>query len=127
MQRSFARYVTVEMYFLKVKDAQIQAISTGREIRANRTLLQYANDRFPELKDDSSIDEEFVAACRKVANFYQVFKENDIATFLDLSIMYGAAFHKDDWAHVILSNTSMHGPDKIFLLKHLIEETGVKL
>jgi hypothetical protein len=70
---------------------------------------------------------EFVQTVRKTAREYEIEKENDVATFLDFTVMYGQDFPKSDWAKDILSCNELQGPAKMTILRHQVTETGVKL
>jgi hypothetical protein len=114
---------------LNIRLEQFQALTTAVGDRANRELAHYARSRFPA-KLAEIVDSELLAIVvrvRQVAQSYAIDREDNIATFLDLTMMYGEDFHKDRWAAEVLTSDALHGPDKMVLLRHKVRLTNVLL
>lgn len=114
---------------LIIRKKQMATLSARMTDEANRRLVTYARERFPdEFKhtDDPTLY-ELAKNVRMNANKYGVNKENDVATFLDFTVMYGEEFHQAPWAADILGCDALHGPDKMTLLRHRVTESGVNL
>ena len=92
-------------------------------------MANYIRRRFPtELGRIAESDLlELIAARRVAARQYGIEREDNVATFVDLSVMYGESFVDAEWARPILDCTSLHGPDKIALLRARVEESGASL
>ena len=114
---------------LKITSVQFQALAADVSARANCELANYARGRFPTKLAQVAHPElmAVVVRVREVAQRYGIVREDNIATFLDLTMMYGDNFHKDRWAAEVLTNGSMHGPDKMVLLRHKVQLTDVIL
>jgi len=114
---------------LTITPAQFQALAADVRERANRELVKYARGRFPtkvaQIADSEVI--AIVARVRQLAQQYGIVREDNIATFLDLTMMYGENFHNDRWANEVLTNDAIHGPDKMVLLRHKVRLTDVTL
>jgi hypothetical protein len=113
----------------RIRDEQLRALSSALESRADRALVGYALHRFPAEyeQSDDSILLEFVKNVRAAARQFGIEREDNVATFLDLTVMYGQNFPKASWAHDVLASQALHGPDKVALLRHRIQQTGVIL
>jgi hypothetical protein len=68
-----------------------------------------------------------VEQIRRRAQQYGITKENDVATFLDLTIMYGPDFPRASWASDILREEKILGPYKMALLRQRVRKSGVDL
>lgn len=97
--------------------------------KANLELIEYAKKRFPKVfeKVDATRAYKFVDHVRTTAQGYDIEREDNVATFLDFTIMYGLDFHKAVWANDVLSSRTMRPPDKIALLKYRVRQSGVTL
>ncbi|MCB9926124.1 MAG: hypothetical protein H6822_28505 [Planctomycetaceae bacterium] len=107
----------------------MQAFSSSLVDQADQRLVEYAKQRFPNefqnIGDPTLL--EFVKRVRATAGLYGIEKENDVATFLDFSVMYGENFPQAPWADDILTCDALHGPDKMAVLRFRVRETGVNL
>ncbi|MCB2262284.1 MAG: hypothetical protein LGR52_04995 [Candidatus Thiosymbion ectosymbiont of Robbea hypermnestra] len=96
---------------------------------ADRKLCRYARARFPDhlaaTPDEPLL--AFVGAIRDQARRYDIVNENDVATALDLAIMYGPAFYAEPWAADIFLLTHLAGREKMALLRCRVEASGVAL
>ena len=96
--------------------------------RANSRMVQWLKRRYPvqcsRLGDAELL--AFVVAQRSKAASYKVEREDNVATFMDLAIMYGPGFPQQLWATDVLSS-KLHGPDKMAILRARIESAGVML
>ena len=106
-----------------IRSDQTAALHAALLDRANLVLVGHLRRRFPthlRHSDDELIS--LVAQARSVAANYGVSREDNVVTFVELSVMYGQDFHERDWARDILSSRLLHGPDKIALLRHLVSQ-----
>lgn len=114
---------------IRIRSELMNELSSHSLATANVALIDYARKRFPEefiITADSEML-EFVKRIRSLAGRYGIDREDNVATFLDLSVMYGEDFHESPWASEVLSTDALHGPDKMALLRHRVGETGVNL
>jgi len=113
----------------KIRKEQMQAFSSSQIDHADHKLIKYGRQRFPgEFQDtDDPTMLEFVKEVRAKAGRYGIEKENDVATFLDFTVMYGPGFPQDEWAAGVLNCDALYGPDKMSVLRHRVTETGVEL
>jgi hypothetical protein len=114
---------------LQIRNQQFDKFSDTLRDRANLGLAEYARKRFPR-KFATTAEEDLVALASRVrmtAKTYGIEREDNVATFLDFTVMYGEEFHRDPWAAGVLKNRAMHGPDKMALLRYQVELTGVTL
>ncbi len=112
---------------LTISRQQLDIFVADRIKNADLELAQYAKRRFPALL--GSLQEDRILAlvrmARASANIYKIERDDNIAEFLDLSIMYGEDFHLQNWASAILLNEQIHGPDRMALLVHKVKLSGV--
>src|SRR5271165_393014 len=105
-----------------IRREQISELSSPMLRKADIQLADYARKRFPTVFKSSS-DEELralVAKLRTQAKEFGIQREDNIATFLDFTVMYGEDFHKAHWAADILGSSVLHGPDKMAVLSHRV-------
>ncbi|WP_225000342.1 hypothetical protein [Cesiribacter sp. SM1] len=114
---------------LIIKTAQLCYLSADLKTKANLNMAEYLRKRFPLEFASTDVNNiiQLISKQRKAANSYGVEKENDIATFLDFSVMYGEGFHLDEWAQDVLQCIKLYGPDKMALLRHYVRRTGIEL
>lgn len=114
---------------LRVRPDQIKALSAAQVIQADLRLVAYGRQRFPS--EFEGHDQEtmltIVRRIRVAAAAYGIQKENDVATFLDFTVMYGDKFPEAAWASDILNCDALYGPDKMAVLRFRVRETGVNL
>ena len=120
-------YVATAM--LRIRKEQIEVFSVLLRQEANRRLASYVTERFPsEFKQtDTAILYELADKVRTAATHYGIDHENDIATFLDLSVMYGDEFHQAPWAADILRDNALAGASKMAVLRQRVRASGFKL
>ena len=114
---------------LKITNQQLDAMLALKEAEANRILAERAIVRFPTTTRQISGDELLLTAvrARSSAKQFGIDREDNVAIFFDLTIMYGVEFFNEPWASEILFCSTLHGPDKMALLCHLIRSEGVNL
>ena len=113
----------------RIRDQQFMALSEAMLAGANRRLAEYIRKRFPS-KFVATPETELVslaARVRATARGYGIEREDDIATFMDLTAMYGDKFHRDPWAASVLDNDAAPGQGKMASLRYRVESTGVEL
>ena len=112
-----------------IRQHHIQAITESRVERGNVALLTYIKERFPhslkEFADANLLNG--IRTVRATARSYGVTREDCLATFLDLAIVYGPDFHLADWAWEVLNCQALHAPDRMALLKYRVKQTGVDI
>jgi hypothetical protein len=114
---------------LTIRQEQLDALAASLSRRANVALAGYARRRFP-VELGAAPEDELVALADRVratAMSYGLELENDIATFLDLTVMYGDDFHRSRWAAKVLADEAVHGPDKMESLRRKVRLTGVNI
>jgi hypothetical protein len=112
-----------------ISSTQITAFQNSIQERFDHELMEYAQRRFPTVFQ-AVAESQLLALVRQVretANRFGVDRQDNLATFLDFWVMYGADFHAASWASDILSCNELHGPDKMAVLRSRVEATGVTL
>lgn len=114
---------------LQIQADQMEAFSESRRNEANAKLVAYAKRRYPSKygAEDDAVVLEQVISTRETARQYGVQREDNVATFFDLSVMYGQEFPNSDWAKDILACDELHGPDKMAVLRFRVVESGANL
>jgi hypothetical protein len=88
-------------------------------------LVKYILCRFPKVfGKDAEAARAFVDRVTPVAKEYGITKEEDVAVFLDLSVMYGEDFHRDEWASDVLTDEALSPTDKMDELRDRVFESG---
>ena len=112
-----------------IRADQLKALSLPLETQANQRLTRYARQRFPV--EFQPISESalltFAESIRARAMQFGIEHERDVATFFDLAVMYGQEFDEAAWAADILTCDALHGPDKMVLLRHRVQTSGLGL
>ena len=113
----------------RIRSEHVSSLARSREASADLGLVSYARQRFPSefLGQEDSQLLKFVQGVRGEARKFLIEREDCVATFLDLTVMYGSAFSEAPWARDVLSSSALLGSDKISLLRHRVEQTGVIL
>ena len=114
---------------IQIRSEQMAEFAVQRIAEANQKLPEYLRRRFPTRLGDKQHSElvEFVLRCRDEAKQYGIEREDCIATYMDLWMMYGAEFAHSDWAIDVMTCDSLHGPDKLAILRHRVAISGVEL
>jgi len=112
---------------LTIRSDQFAALQDAHCRRADIQLAKYIRARFPDRINDISEHAlmNWIQRLRNIANKYLIDREDDVASFLDLALMYGDDFHVHSWAADILNSNTLHGPVKAALLKHKVALSGV--
>jgi hypothetical protein len=86
---------------------------------SKRELMRYARDRFPAYFKSRSSEElgTFCDGVRELARRLGITANSDLATVLDLTIMYGAQFHEARWASDVFSVRDWSGAEKIRVIR----------
>jgi hypothetical protein len=88
-------------------------------------LAKYMLCRFPKIfGKDMEAAQAHVDKMTPVAKEYGITKEEDVAVFLDLSVMYGEDFHKDEWASDVLTDEALSPGAKMDELRERVFESG---
>lgn len=114
---------------LRISRDQLAAIAASSTGAANLRLAIYARERFPQEFHSTSDDElvSLVQDVRRRAKGHGVENENDIATALDLTIMYGPGFYREEWASDVFQQGGCSGAQKMEVLRTRFWENGVSL
>ena len=96
--------------------------------RANERLASYLRERFPDQFGAQPRDSllQIVQDARTKARRFGIEREDNVATFLDLTVMY-AGFPDLRWAIDILNGKTLHGPDKIAILRDRVGRQGFEI
>ena len=106
---------------LIIRREQIAAFQSDAEKRTDQNLADYARRRFPN-RFASVANEmllEFVAEVRQNASKRSIFDVKDVATALDLSVMYHPHFYDLDWVRDIFAST-LSPTDKMSVLRERV-------
>jgi hypothetical protein len=102
-----------------IRRAQMESFQAALNAQADVRMAEYARRRFPE-KFRATPDDELVAlaaAVRKDARPHGIVDEPDVATALDLTVMYGPDFYSADWARDVLAVSDWSGAQKADALR----------
>lgn len=104
---------------LRIRKEQMTALEVSVIREANVRLAQYARTRFPEQFRDKPQEDliDLAAAVRDRARPYGITTENDLATALDLTVMYGPDFYNSEWAHDVFTVTDWDGAHKLEVVR----------
>ena len=113
----------------QVRSEQLESLTKAQLAHANRALGHYARQRFPvEFANTSEAAmTSFVVGVREAANSYGVQQESDVATFLDLTVMYGSEFPAAEWAADCMACRALSGSEKIAALRKRLRKSGLEL
>ena len=114
---------------LQIRAEQMNELHRAAVAAANRELCVYARVRFADYFDQMPQDKllAFVSDIRDDARAYGIVNENDVATALDLTVMYGPEFYGEAWASDILSLSNLSGEQKMEMLRWRVESIRVDL
>ena len=112
-----------------IRADQMGDLAGNARQRANAGLADYARRRFPD-RFGATPDNVLIRIAEEVrrraaADGFE--REDHVATYLDLTVMYGAEFGKSAWAAPILANEEYTPDQRIAALQVRVEESGVKL
>jgi hypothetical protein len=99
-----------------IRAAQIEALRADLLLRE---LVRYARSRFPERFRDASPPEvlDLCAEVLRTTRRYGIDEATDIATVLDLTVMYGAGFPDSEWARDVFATQALGPGEKIAVLR----------
>ncbi|HYZ84366.1 MAG TPA: hypothetical protein VE621_08185 [Bryobacteraceae bacterium] len=85
----------------------------------NKDLAHYARARFPGRFDTCTPEEmaNFCGSVRRLAADRGVTEEPDVATVLDLVVMYGIRFYEADWAKDVFAVPDWSGTEKMRVIR----------
>ncbi len=115
---------------LTIRKRNLTVLSESiRRGRTNR-LVKYIMDRFPhEFNVDN--DEEQVRGIVERGNAsaagYGITDEDDVALFVDLTVMYGEDFHKEPWAENVLLSENLTSREKVWELRNRVGASGAMM
>jgi hypothetical protein len=111
-----------------ISSAALDRFASAQTTRANEALVEYLRQRFPDQFGTQPREGtlEIVRAARMTAKKYGVEREDNVATFLDLMVMY-PGFPDLLWAANVLNANTLHGPDKMAMLRDRVGRQGVEI
>ena len=111
-----------------IRSDQKHELGEDSRRRANDELAAYARRRFPSRFEKTAppVLLKIVEEVRARAATEGFVREDHVATYLDLTVMYGSDFPTSPWARPILTNESLDPDHKISALTNQVEESGVK-
>jgi hypothetical protein len=111
-----------------IRSGQKEKLAEDTLRRANEELAGYARRRFPSRFENTAqpVLLKIVEEIRTRAAAHGFEREDHVATFLDLTVMYGSDFPESLWAQPILTNESLDPAHKISALTNQVEQSGVK-
>jgi hypothetical protein len=104
---------------LRIRPAQKQAFENAAEAEANSQLALYARNRFAA-EFSSTSDEillSFVAEVRESAMQHEITEMSDIATAIDLTVMYGQDFYEAEWVRDVFGIQEWDGAQRMEVLR----------
>jgi hypothetical protein len=112
-----------------IRAEQMAVLRSHAQNRANVVMADYARKRFPTLYADAPQQEllELAQEARTRAAEFGIHREDLIATWLDLMVMYGSEFHRNEWASGILGDFGSDPEVRFAVLTRLVERSGVRL
>src|ERR1700751_4636926 len=104
-----------------IRDAQVNMLADDL---SNKELMRYARARFPTYFESRSPDQlaRFCNAARALALKLGITHEADVATVLDLAVMYGARFYEASWARDVFLVSDWSGGEKIRVIRSRIKK-----
>lgn len=110
---------------LQISSTQFAAFQADRLKQANVALEQYLSKRFPNVTDEAggSLWTEVVANGRARSAQFGIIREDLVASFLDLTVMYGDNFWSEDWSSDVLCSDVLKEDEKIAALHRRIEQS----
>jgi hypothetical protein len=114
---------------LIIRTEQMEALRGALFERANARLAEYARERFPSVCAQSSdADLQALAArMRQRAASLALAREDQVATFVDLAIMYGEDFADQAWAAAILKQSDLPPATRLVTLVRRLRANGIDL
>ncbi len=114
---------------LQIRTDQMKELLRAAVAAANRDLCLYARARFADHFEEMPQEKllAFVSDIRDEARAYGIVNENDVATALDLTVMYGADFYTEEWAADIFSLPNLSGDRKMEMLRWRVKSVGIDL
>lgn len=112
-----------------IRSEQMQVLAGHCRHSANQRLVDYLRQRFPQAAADRAEADllRFVDAVRQAAEARGLEREDQIATWLDLAVMYGLDFAEAAWAAPILNDPELAADGKLAALLRSVHRSGVSL
>lgn len=108
---------------LTISEPQYAALAAPFE----RAILAWHQDRLEQRFPDVKLPADFVPKHREAARHAAVAREEDVATYLDLVVMYGPDFPRQPWAAEVMTANSLSGAQRMSLLGQILSAHGVAL
>jgi hypothetical protein len=114
---------------MQITRSQLDAMVLSARDQGNARIAAYIRHRFPQAVDDRSLDWQcaFVERLREEAGRYGLSRDDHVATFGDLVMMYGLEFGTAPWAVPILQSSLLDAECKVEGLKQVVRLNGVPL
>lgn len=109
---------------MRINAAQLTALCARLESDADAEMVAWLRRRYPAYCSTApeAVLRALVERERRAARAWGIEREDDLATFLDCVAMYGPDFARQAWAVPVLAS-SLHGPDKMAILRNRIERS----
>jgi hypothetical protein len=106
-------------FSVRIRQHQFATLEQSVLQRANARLVQYARERFPEEFREKPEEQlmGLVDQVRVRARRYGITSEQDVATALDLTIMYGPDFYAAEWASDVFAVDDWDGAYKLNIIR----------
>lgn len=107
---------------LKIREEQIAAFRALIAAEADVRLAEYARRRFEEEFAGQADEDvlEFVVRVRRKAEDHGVTSTDDVASAIDLTIMYGPNFYEDEWASDVFEVEEWDGERKMNIIRQRV-------
>ncbi len=112
-----------------IKDVQFAVLIEHATNLANQKLVSYLKERFPSrfCEEDADAIISFIQKNRSEAKRFDIRREDNVATFVEFVVMFGDGFYRQEWARDVWVNHELHAPDKIALLRSIVQEHDISL
>ena len=104
---------------MTIRADQLQSFAAQCADVREQELAEYARARFPGHFDSRTPEEmaKFCVAVRDLAGERGITEEPDVATVLDLVVMYGIRFYEAEWASDVFAVSDWSGAEKMRVIR----------
>lgn len=110
---------------MTIRKKNMAMLAQSLERSSPERLVKYVMARFPPIYgEDEDAAFALVDRVTTTAAEYGITKDEDLALFADLSVMFGEDFHRDPWAVEVLTSETMKPREKMIELRSRVHESG---
>jgi hypothetical protein len=110
---------------LIIRKRNLLVLSDALHQGMSARLVKYVMARFPHVfKEDQEAARGLIERVIAAAEGYGINKDQDVAIFADLSVMYGEDFHRQPWAVDVLTSETLAPREKMLELRDRVYESG---